>query len=1040
MRFTFSSLFRRGLEPLLLLGIAGLLVMSASELGLLLPLVQAEYQLRFRLRGPRPWANQLVLIAVDDPSLDTLGAFPWPRRRYAELLQRLQDAPPRVVVFDLLFSDPSPDDGLFAEAIAAHPAVVLASAWDRNGQPLRPTPPLAAAALASGHILQHHQGGYIHSVEPMMGGQPALAVATAEALSLTQQAMPLPPLDRPLWVNWPGSTADLPTYSFADVLAGRVPSQAFEGKVVLIGATALGLDDWVTPFNADPPASGVYLHGALIDNLLHQSWLRPVSGGWAGALALALGLVVVLQGQGQNEASPPVDSRRMRLSLGQQGALVGGLLVGWWGLALALFGANFWLPVVGPELLLAAAGGIGMGQQMLRQNRWLRQITAGLRHRHGPALVLPRANATQSAVARERPPAEPDAGPDIPAELGAELAADLFAGGPSGVAQLVELTQLLGRSQAIQAAIARSLPLGLVAAAADGSVWFANPLAAEWLGLAAGDNLNTSALAAWFDGETWAQLWQVVIGGQPVPSQVRQRGDPPQHRWYELRLEPLAADANIPADWPRGAIVLIEDITYRQHMETELRRLNDGLEEQVQARTRQLEHLNRSLHEQIAERQQAQNQLAYEALHDALTGLPNRRQFLNHLSAQFGQPDGELFAVLFLDCDRFKLINDSFGHWIGDELLKRVAAIVQDCVRPTDVVARFGGDEFTILLTTLDQVDDAIAVAQRIRQQFAQPLAIQEHQLFTNTSIGIVLGGSQYRHPDELLRDADTAMYQAKINGLGYALFERGMHLDVRRSLQIETSLRLALDRQEFQLHYQPIINLASQQLIGCEALLRWLHPDRGLLLPSEFLTIAEDSGLMVPIGSWVLQEACSQMQRWRRRSLIVEDAVVSVNLSATQFLQPNLVSIIDDILVDSGLPPANLKLEITETVVMENPDQAVQMIQSLRDRGIRLSIDDFGTGYSSLGYLQQLPVDILKIDRSFIVNIHQSSQQYGIVEAIIRLATHLNIQVIAEGIEHFPQLRSLNQLGCEYGQGHLFSRPLSVSQFSQYLRRGTEE
>ena len=252
MRFTFSSAFWRGLESLLTLGFAGLLVLSASELGLLLPLVQAEYRLRFRLRGERPWSDQVVLIAIDAASLDTLGAFPWPRRRYADLLQRLQAAPPQVIVFDLLFSDSSPDDALFAEAIAAYPAVILASAWERNGQPLGPNSTLAEAALASGHILQQHQGGYIHSVEPLMGGQPALAIATAEALSLTQQAVPLPPLDRPLWINWPGSAADLPTYSFVDVVAGRIPPQAFEGKVVLVGATALGLDDWVTPFDTAP--------------------------------------------------------------------------------------------------------------------------------------------------------------------------------------------------------------------------------------------------------------------------------------------------------------------------------------------------------------------------------------------------------------------------------------------------------------------------------------------------------------------------------------------------------------------------------------------------------------------------------------------------------------------------------------------------------------------------------------------------------------------------------------------------------------------
>ncbi|MBD1915491.1 MULTISPECIES: EAL domain-containing protein [Cyanophyceae] len=996
MRFTFSNQLRRGIESLLTLATASLLVVSLSELGLLMPLVQAEYGLRFRLRGQRPWADQVVLIAIDEPSLDALGAFPWPRRRYAELMQGLQAASPQAVVFDLLFVEPSPDDAVFVEAIAAHPAVILASAWDRDGQPLGPTPTLAKAALTTGHILQRYQGGYIHSVEPMVSRQPALAIATAEALSLTQQAVSLPPLDRPLWVNWPGVATALPTYSFVDVLEGRVPPQVFKGKVVLIGATALGLDDRVTPFDAYPPASGVFLHGALIDNLLHQRWLRPLTGGWIGAIALALALSLGLQRQ------PGVFWR--------QGVLMSGLVAGWWGTALVLMGANLWLPVVGPVLLLSAVGGLSLGQQWLRQNRWLRQMTTALQHRHPPEVLLPEPSPSPATLAQ-------------PGFIPGDRVSDLT--------QLVELTEQLGRSQAVQAAIARSLPLGLVAAAADGTVWFANPLATEWLGLAAGDRLASALPPDWFEVKAWEQLWERVCRGQAVAHQLRQRGD----RWYELRLESLAVNDNTPADWPQGAIVLFEDITYRQQMESELRRLNDSLETKVEVRTRQLEQLNRSLQEQIAERQLAQHQLAYEALHDPLTGLPNRRQFLSRLGEQFGLPEPGLYAVLFLDCDRFKLINDTFGHWVGDELLKRVATIVQECVRPNDVVARFGGDEFTILLTTLDQMGDAIAVAQRIRQRFTEALHIQEHQLFTNTSIGIVMGGPDYQHPDELLRDADTAMYQAKINNQGYALFEPGMHLDVCRSLQIETALRLALERQEFQLHYQPIVNLDTQQLMGCEALLRWLHPDRGLMFPDEFIAIAENTGMMAAIGAWVLREACTQMQRWRRRSLINADAVVSVNLSALQFAQPDFLAQVDSALNDSGLPAANLKLEITETVVIQNPEQVVPIIQTLRDRGIRLSIDDFGTGYSSLGYLQQLPVDILKIDRSFIANIHHSPQQYGIVETIIHLATHLNIQVIAEGIEQFPQLESLTQLGCKFGQGFFFARPLSVSQFSQYLR-----
>ncbi len=802
------------------------------------------------------------------------------------------------------------------------------------------------------------------------------------------------------------------TYTFVDVLEGRVSPQAFEDKVVVIGATALGLDDWVTPFDVTPPASGVYLHSALVDNLIARRWLRPAPGAWPSALVLALGLSLSLQ----------------RVALGtfpcRQGALAGGLLIGWWGVALGLVGVNLWLPVVGPGLMLAAVGGLSLGQELARQNRWIQSIATGLRSRHRSELVLPRA----------LPPTQPGVG--------------LTPDHSSSLTQLVTLTEQLGRSQAIQAAIARSLPQALVAAGGEGIVWFANPLATEWLGVLAGDDLATALVPTWFERDAWQQIWTAVIAGQPLPPQIKAQikaqnkaqsspeGEAALPRWYELRVEPIGADQSSPAHWPQGAILLMDDVTYRQRMEADLRRLNSSLEEQVRVRTHQLEQLNQSLQEQIAERQLAQHQLTYEALHDPLTGLPNRRQFLTHLNTQLDQPEEDLYAVLFLDCDRFKLINDSFGHSVGDELLKAVGDIVQDCVRPTDVVARFGGDEFVILLVQINQVEDAIAVAQRIRQRFAEPLDLQGHQLFTNSSIGIVIGGPQYQDSADLLRDADTAMYQAKVNGQGYALFEPGMHLNVRRSLQIQTALRLALDRREFQLHYQPILSLRSGQLMGCEALVRWLHPERGLLLPGDFLAIAEDAGLMAAIGAWVLQEACAQMQRWRHRGLMPSDAVVSVNLSASQFSQPDLVAQIDAVLTSSGLPAANLKLEITETAVIQNADQAIPMLVALRDRGISLSLDDFGIGYSSLGYLQKLPVDMLKIDRSFISDIHSNPRQHGIVETIIRLATHLDIQVIAEGIEQISQLQSLSQLGCEFGQGFLFARPLSVSQFSQYLRR----
>jgi diguanylate cyclase (GGDEF)-like protein len=940
-----------------------------------------------------------VLIAIDDSSLDALGAFPWPRRHYAELLQRLQAAPPQTIVFDILMSDASPDDPLLAEAIAAHSAVILASAWDREGRPIKPTATLAKAALGSGHIMQYHQGWNIHHVKPVIHGEPALSIATAQAISLTQREIQLPSLDLPLWVNWPSTSRQLGTYSFVDVLQGRVDPQVFRNKIVLVGATAIGLDDWVSPFDVTPPASGVHLHAALINNLLNRGWLVPVTGSWFGMLVLGLGITYWLP----------------KYTLGQQAGIAGGCLILWWGLAVGLLNANLWLPVVEPGLFLVTLSSLTISRQVLQQNRWSKCLVESLKRQYFQDLTSPQVNLLDGVSHQEFVLFE--------------------AEDQSTIAQLLQLTQQLGRSQTIQTAITRSLPIGLVVVAMDGTVWVTNPIAARWLSLAVGDNLAATLVPDWLSESIWEECWQVATQSHGHFTQVLQRGE----TWYELRLDPLASDAHLPDAWPQGAILLIEDISYRRTIETQLRFLNHGLETQVQVRTAQLEEFNRTLQRQIAERQQAQKQLIYEALHDPLTGLPNRRQFLLKLSQQLEGAKQGLFAVLFLDCDRFKLINHSFGHWVGDDLLKQVAATVQDCLRPTDIMARFGGDEFAVLLVNLEQTSDAVTIAQAIRQHFTNSFQVGEHQLFTSVSIGIVVGDQPYSNPNDVLRDADTAMYQAKANGLGYAIFDPGMHLDVRRSLQIETALRLAVERQEFQLYYQPIFSLKTCQLIGCEALLRWLHPEHGMIAPDEFVPVAEDTGLMVSLGQWVMREACQQMQCWRRCSLMPSEAMISINLSATQFLQPDLIVQINQILQESTLPSANLKLEITETVVIQNPQQVIEIIETLRDQGIRLSIDDFGMGYSSLSYLQQLPVSMLKIDRSFINDIHQSSQQYGITEAIINLAAHLDIQVIAEGIEQPDQLQCLKQLGCQFGQGYIFARPLNVSQFTQYLRKMPE-
>jgi diguanylate cyclase (GGDEF)-like protein len=470
----------------------------------------------------------------------------------------------------------------------------------------------------------------------------------------------------------------------------------------------------------------------------------------------------------------------------------------------------------------------------------------------------------------------------------------------------------------------------------------------------------------------------------------------------------------------------------------ELAELNQTLEERVRERTAQLEALNRDLAREIAERKQAQEQLQHKAFYDELTNLPNRRAMLQKLQTaiEMAQEQPEYtYALLFLDCDRFKLVNDVYGHTVGDRLLVAVSRRVSACLRPFDTIARFGGDEFAILIDGVDTVDTAVALAQRIRTRLKEPFSIDSQRLFTNTSIGIVLGCPDYREPETILRDADTAMYGAKFAGADYQIFDVAMHRKVQKSLQLETDLRTALDRQELCVFYQPIVALASKQIVGFEALLRWQNPEQGLISPVEFIPIAENTGAIVPIGYWVLQEACQQLLLWRSQRLVDTTTSMNVNLSAKQFAQLDLIDQIDRILDETQLDPESLRLEITESVIIENTEMAASMLQRLRERRIQLCIDDFGTGYSSLSYLHHFPVNILKIDRDFVQRLNARDNPAEVVRAIIGLAHHLGMTVTAEGVEMDVQFEQLLQMQCECAQGYLFSKPLPANQMELLLR-----
>ena len=425
---------------------------------------------------------------------------------------------------------------------------------------------------------------------------------------------------------------------------------------------------------------------------------------------------------------------------------------------------------------------------------------------------------------------------------------------------------------------------------------------------------------------------------------------------------------------------------------------------------------------------------------DPLTGLPNRLLFIDRVGRLIKhnkRRKDQLFAVLFMDLDGFKMVNDSMGHLIGDQLLLGVATRLEKCLRSTDTVARLGegftvarlgGDEFTVLLDDIKDPSDAERAADRMMKALTPPFILGGKEVFTSVSIGIALSNPAYEQAEEILRDADTAMYRAKSLGKArYEVFDADMRASVMARLQLETDLRRALERGEFRNFYQPIVALVSGEIAGFEALLRWQHPTRGLLGPSEFIPVAEETGLIRELGWWNLQEACRQISEWRSASGSHPNLTISVNLSAKQFLQPKLVEDIGKLLRDLSLPPAALKLEITESTVMGDPTTAVEMLQHIKSLGIQLAIDDFGTGYSSLSYLHRFPLDTLKIDRSFISSMGEDGEGMEIARTILPMANNLRLDVVAEGVETIQQVAMLKKLHCKYGQGYYFSQPLSA-------------
>lgn len=491
------------------------------------------------------------------------------------------------------------------------------------------------------------------------------------------------------------------------------------------------------------------------------------------------------------------------------------------------------------------------------------------------------------------------------------------------------------------------------------------------------------------------------------------------------------------------SICSIVYMTYRRYV-NDIKQTAAKAEQAERERAEQAERHIEELQHHIAEQdrisqalRESKEKFRHAAFHDALTDLPNRNLFMKTLTfavEKSRHDTNHKFAVLFLDINRFKTINDSLGHSMGDRLILHVAKRLAASVRDRDLVARFSGDEFAFIINNIKGIEDAVQFAELIKHKIAAPFTLSGRQVFTSFSIGIALGNAEYEAAEDILRDADIAMYHAKETEKDYVVFDQKMHTRAVTLLQLETDLRHAIERDELCMYYQPIIDLNTMKIFGFESLIRWNHPTRGMVPPNEFIPVSEDTGLIIPLTLWILRTSCAQMVEWQRKSPENKDLIVSVNLSGKHFAHKDLVEQIRTILVQTGMNPACLKLELTESAVMANAESVISMMKQIRDLGIQLSIDDFGTGYSSLSYLHRFPINTLKVDRSFVNSMEDGSENGEIVRTVIALAKTLRLDVIAEGIETIHQLHQLRILGCEYGQGYLFSRPVPVEEAERLI------
>jgi len=463
-----------------------------------------------------------------------------------------------------------------------------------------------------------------------------------------------------------------------------------------------------------------------------------------------------------------------------------------------------------------------------------------------------------------------------------------------------------------------------------------------------------------------------------------------------------------------------------------IRERTENFVDDLRQRNLHLENAYAQLKQEIEERREAEKKLHHQAFHDSLTNLPNRAYFLNHLQEVIEKAKNNkslLYAVLYLDIDRFNVINESLGHVIGDEILIKIARRLKNCIRRSETLARFSGDEFALLIEGIKKPDDAAFVAKRIKESFEAPFLIKDKEIFITASIGIVTGKNKYKSTVDILRDADVAMYGAKAKGLAeYQFYDEILHEKTMDLLRLETDLRGGVEKNEFILEYQPIVSLKTCEIAGFETLVRWQHPERGIISPEIFIPIAEKTGIIVKLGNWILYEACCQMKKWIDKIPATRQLFINVNISGKQFIQPDFITNFKDIITQTGLPGSYLKIEITESVLIKNVEQLNNILRQVKALGIRIALDDFGTGYSSLSYLHKFPIDVLKIDRSFVVQMDDKNEK-ELVSIIISIAKNMKMEVVAEGVETVEQFKRLKAYDCQYGQGFLFSKPLRTKE-----------